>query len=358
MNKAATEFVFVISSLTSGGAERVMTQLANHFAEEGFRVRFIILSRKPHFFSLHPEISWSEPDFTIEEMSRFAFQWKDFWWLRARLKESQGDAYLSFGGKYNAFVLLAGMGLGKRIYISDRSRPSISYGRFLDALNPVVYRYASGIIAQTERARDLTYARTKHPRIQVIPNPIRQIPGEASERAPWIINVGRFISSKHQDWLIDYFEALDAENWNLIFLGDGPQWDRVKKHTSTKAQSLQDRIHFKGNVENIDSYYRRASIFAFTSTSEGFPNALGEAMAAGCACISFDCEAGPADLIDDGVNGFLIPEGDHRAYREKLRRMVQDSDLRIRLGREARLKMQTFAVKKVARNYLEFMLSS
>lgn len=345
----------VISSLTSGGAERVMSQLANHAAAIGFEVSLIILSKKGRFYHLHPNIQVIEPSFAIDQMPRIVFQWKDFWWLRRMLKQSVGEAVLSFGGKYNAFVLLASIGLGKRVFISDRSRPTISYGKFLDLLNPRVYRLANGIIAQTRQAKTHLERKTHHQNIRVIPNPVRDVAGQPAHKEKRIINVGRFIASKHQYWLLQYFAEIPSHEWSLHYFGEGEHLQEVKDKTASLPKASQ--VHFHGTIQDIDDYYQQAAIFAFTSTSEGFPNALGEAMSAGCACLSFDCEAGPADLIEDGVNGFLVPVGDHEQYKVKLQQLMGDEDLRYRFGKAAQEKMKLFSVDKIAQQYLDFMLS-
>jgi GalNAc-alpha-(1->4)-GalNAc-alpha-(1->3)-diNAcBac-PP-undecaprenol alpha-1,4-N-acetyl-D-galactosaminyltransferase len=97
------------------------------------------------------------------------------------------------------------------------------------------------------------------------------------------------------------------------------------------------------------------SVFAFTSTSEGFPNALGEAMAAGCACVAYDCVAGPSDMIDNGINGFLISIGDEKQYLKKLQLLMEDETTRIKFGKAAQEKMKQFEASTIADKFYNFI---
>lgn len=333
--------------------ERVMSELANRFVAKDICVRLILLTKAERFFEVDERVEIIEPDFTINQMSRFRFQLLDFLYLRKELRRAVGSSVLSFGGKYNAFVLLASIGSGVGVFISDRSRPTISYGTFLNVLNPLVYRLAAGIIAQTAKAKEVLEDRTSHKNIKVIPNPINPTSSSTGIREQVILNVGRFIKSKNQQWLLDYFYSIGRPEWTITFVGDGQNIESVKSHATLLG--IEGSVVFTAAKSDIEAYYAQASIFAFTSTSEGFPNALGEAMAAGCACISFDCEAGPADLIDDGLNGFLIPEGNHELYKEKLQLLIDDSDLRLEFGRKAVEKMKKFSVEIIAKEYLDFL---
>ena len=81
-------------------------------------------------------------------------------------------------------------------------------------------------------------------------------------------------------------------------------------------------------------------------------------MAAGCACISFDCEAGPSELIDDGINGFLVPIGVHEQYKEKLQQLIDNDKLRRKFGNNAKEKMEKFRMDNIANQYLDFILTS
>lgn len=354
------KIAFIISSNTAGGAERVIVALANQAVKMGNEPEVIILTKKPHFNKIDEKIPVFEPEIKLgSNLGRLVSIFRLFHWLRSRLKESQAQHILCFGGKYNSFVLMSSLWLNKNVFVSDRSRPGISYGRFIDLLNKMMYRKAHGVIAQTEKAKEVVSNNTKHKNIRVIPNPFNQIDNNdlgIGNEERMILSVGRFIASKHQDWLVDYFIQINNTAWKLCFLGDGQHQEAVKEKSRTST--LADHIKFEGNRTDVDNWYQKASVFAFTSTSEGFPNALGEAMAHGCACISFDCVAGPSELIDDGVNGFLIPEGDHALYVQRLQQLMEDEELRIRFGKNAMEKMKQFSIDKIAKQYLDFILES
>ncbi|MGK7390760.1 MAG: glycosyltransferase [Candidatus Cyclobacteriaceae bacterium M2_1C_046] len=350
------KLALILPSFSSGGMERVMSQLAWHFGRKEIRVALILLTRSEKFYTVPDNVKVYEPSFNHSKYNRIIFTFLIYKFLRKSLKEIKPEAILSFGGKYNSFVLLAAQGLSIRTFISDRSRPSISYGKFLDLVNSRYYRKASGIIAQTVLAKELLAKRTGHRNIQVIGNPIRNINfNEIYNKEKIILNVGRFISSKKQEWLINYFTELDVDDWQLYFIGEGPKLEDVKNFSATKKR--KDQIHFLGNIKNIDEWYLKSSIFAFTSLSEGFPNALGEAMRAGLACISFNCEAGPSDLIDHCKNGVLIEPANHIEFTKNLKLLCENESIRMEYGTAAKIKMRQFNPDTISEAFYKFIFN-
>jgi GalNAc-alpha-(1->4)-GalNAc-alpha-(1->3)-diNAcBac-PP-undecaprenol alpha-1,4-N-acetyl-D-galactosaminyltransferase len=344
----------VLPSITSGGMERVMTLLANYLVTQEIEVQLIVLTKQPHFYELDPRVKITEPDFTIDQMSRIRFKVKNFFYLRHQLRAAAKEV-LSFGGKYNSFVLLAAWGLNKRVFISDRSRPSISYGRFLDLLNNLMYRTATGIIAQTNRAKDVLFNRIGHHNIRVIPNPIRQVQSpEPASKEKIILTVGRLIPSKKHDWLLRIFAKTNNKGWKLVILGEGQMMDSLT--ALSKELGITGQVVFPGNQKNIDDYYNSATIFAFTSVSEGFPNALAEAMTTPLPCVAFDCEAGPADLIADGKNGYLVKEGDLTAFQHRLQQLMEEEPLREKFRAEASRSAEALSLEKIGDLYSTFIL--
>ncbi len=345
--------VLILPSLASGGLEKVITELAWYFSKQkDIQVSVISLMKGDVFFPLPDNVKLYSPVFGTSDLIRPIYLIRLMLWLRSMTKKIAPNVVLSFGGKFNSFVFLSVYGLPVRVYISDRSRPSISYGRFLDFLNPRVYKKVAGIIAQTERAKEVMIERTGHSNIKVIGNPLRMKNGFSDERKNIILNVGRFVQTKQQELLVRYFSEINPEGWKVYFIGDGPTMPEVKNVVAELG--IEDKIHFCNVVNNVADYYNSCSVFAFTSNSEGFPNVLGEAMLAGQACISFDCEAGPADLIEDGVNGFLIEEDEHEAYVERLRALINDESLRKRFGNNAKECMLKYDFDEIGKQFLDF----
>jgi GalNAc-alpha-(1->4)-GalNAc-alpha-(1->3)-diNAcBac-PP-undecaprenol alpha-1,4-N-acetyl-D-galactosaminyltransferase len=328
-------------SLPAGGTERVIATLANGFS--GFQdteVHLILFLSNEVFYDTNKSIIIHSPNFNYRKYPLGSYIIPVYLFIRKTLKEIQPLSLLSFGSKYNSFVLLAALRLDIRTFISDRSQPNKTYGKLQALLNPLIYRLASGIIAQTSEAKKVIQKSTKHKNILVIPNPVSFLYNPKIKKEKIILNVGRFIKTKGQYELIEIYNKVRKYEWQLIFIGDGEQFNACT--SKVKDLGLNEKVQFLGTIPNVQDYYHRASIFAFTSVSEGFPNSLAEAMSAGCACISYNCVAGPSEIIDNGENGFLVEINNVEEYASKLEKLIQYGDLRERFGYNAKDKMRKF----------------
>lgn len=351
---AVKTIALVVPSLRIGGMERVAIILAKEFAAlDEFDVHLITFSSHERSYKVPEGIQCHVPAFNTSDLSFFQAFIRSLWFVRKVIRSTEADCLISFGDRYNAFVILASLGINVRVFVSNRQNPNLSNGVAIDLLNKIFYPFASGLIAQTSRARQIFSGRYLQKNIVVIPNPFHVGQNLIDRRRDVILNVGRFSSDKNQQLLLQYYKDLCKWDWELILVGDGPLRKEVEREIVNS--DLDDFVHVSGFVDNVYDYYDQAAIFAFTSYSEGFPNALGEAMASGCACIAFDCETGPSDLIDNGVDGFLIPVGDHAQYKQKLFHLMIDRDLRTRMGANARQKMEIFTPEIIARKYLDFI---
>jgi glycosyltransferase involved in cell wall biosynthesis len=179
----------------------------------------------------------------------------------------------------------------------------------------------------------------------VMPNPVPfPLPVNTPELLPdktisaerkILLAVGRMSEEKGFAGLIEAFASLaeKCSQWDLVILGDGPL--RSVLAQQIQAVGLGGRVFIPGRAGNVGAWYERAALYVLSSRVEGFPNTLGEAMAHGCAAVSFDCDTGPRDLIRHEVDGLLVPPGDLAALALSLGRLMQDDALRAKLAARA-----------------------
>ena len=352
------KIMLVVPSLTAGGMERVMSVIANNFAARNeVELHLVLLLNDKVAFDLHKNVIVHVPNHgTSNPVLRF---FKVLTFLRGHIKHIRPEVLLSFGSMYNSFVMIACIGLQKnmRVFLGDRSNPYRNTyftlkkggderhdGILHFILKRIFYKRAHGILVQTRLSYKIESETLKHQNLIYFPNPIKAVEHKEAVKENIIINVGRFIPSKQQLSLVKMFNEINDKNWKLYFLGDGPEFEKVKLYVK---DNNVDGVVFVGNVSNVDDYYRISKIFAFTTRTEGFPNSLGEAMTVPLACISYDCVAGPADLIKDNHNGFLIPQNDTEMFTEKLRLLMNDEALRHKFEQNSLEHMKNYNEKNV-----------
>ena len=230
------------------------------------------------------------------------------------------------------------------------------FGRIFTHFKKWTYKWSAGIAAQTSRAAaQKKKLLGENVRINIIPNTVRRIDAPESEREGFILGVGRHYHVKGFDRLLEAFARLKTD-WKLLLAGDGgPESKNLREQA--KHLGIDERVIFLGKVTDMDSVYARASIFALTSRSEGFPNALCEAMAAGLVCVSYDISAGPADIITDKENGFLVQDGNIEALVSTIEMLMNQPDLRKEIGSKARLIQNELSFEKNGNKFLEFITS-
>lgn len=171
-------------------------------------------------------------------------------------------------------------------------------------------------------------------KVEVVPNPIRPIQMYEEEKRKVVLGVGRHYKVKGLDRLIQAFGAIENKEWELHIAGNtGPETENLKMMARKLVKG--DRVKFLGAVTEIDRVFSYSSLFVLPSRSEGFPNALIEAMAHGLPCISFDVNAGPAEIIDHGNSGLLIPDGNVDKLSSAIQDLIDDPIKGKRLGQEA-----------------------
>lgn len=202
------------------------------------------------------------------------------------------------------------------------------------------YGRLDAVVLLTERDRDNYAAMLAGSRTAVlaIPNAVPRLPGNpvpARDRRHAVVAAGRLTPQKGFDLLISAFALLDAEypDWVLEIYGDGP--DGPALFQQIERAGLSTVVTMAGATSRLSEVLAEAAVFALSSRYEGLPMVLLEAMDKHMAVVAYDCPTGPRELLDDGVDGLLVPSQDVEALAAALRRVMGDLSLRDRLGAAA-----------------------
>jgi len=349
------KIVIVSPSLKIGGIERALTVLANYFVTKGHEIIFISCLSGDQFYALHENIKLVEPDFkNTGGIKKILFYIKLLFFLRSEIKKASPDVVLSFGDWFNPIVLFSLLGLKYPVYISDRTSPDYKFNIITSLGKKILYPNSKGFIAQTKRAADFKRQQFDNKlNIKIISNAIRKTSIVPDSKENIILFVGRFAWEKAPDRLLKAFSKIaNKTDWTLHFAGDGPLLNEMIQFS--KELKIDDKVVFHGAVSNIDVLYSKANIYAIPSKVEGFPNALCEAMSFSLPCICFD-DIPFEDIIADGINGFVIPNGNINLFSEKILELINNESLRIKVGIRAKQFVEKLSPEIIGEEYLKFI---
>lgn len=342
---------FFIGQMKAGGAEKVLSVLANHYAAKGWDVDIIMLLGdcvNSSHFDLNPTIN-------VVNLSRKGSYFKNIIpWLisiRRHIKRTRPSVVVSFIGRINALVLTALLGKNIPVIVSERSDPNHDgRGLFMAKYCNWIYRFSQAIVFQTNYQKNC-FPKTLDKKAVVIPNPIKVVPKPENQIDRLICTSGRLHPCKNQHMLIDAISFLikDFPDVKCHILGDGELFDKLNHQIIDL--NISNNVILLGNKKNINEYVSKCSVFVMTSEFEGLSNALMEAMMLGKICISTDY-AGVEDLITDGVDGLIIPRGDTRALANALSSIFHDqSGQYTNLGKNAREKMMGYEIENILKQW-------
>ncbi|UMM09828.1 glycosyltransferase family 4 protein [Gluconobacter frateurii] len=220
----------------------------------------------------------------------------------------------------------------------------------------IAARWADDVVVLTARDRALWQARRDvRASLTVIPNmapPVSQTPYDETSRT--VLTVGRLTLQKGYDRLLAAWRMVETDRrgagWSLMIRGDGPDRDRLLQ----AAEGLS-RVMLAPATHQIEAEYRRAGLYVCSSRYEGFPMVLLEAASAGLPVVSFDCETGPAEIVEDGVSGILVQPGDLHALAEALLSLMEQTEKRRTMSAMARRKASEFQEETVMARWIELL---
>lgn len=350
-----TSICFIAGGLSGGGQERALTYLANEFALRGNKISIICLFKTEIFFELHPSIQVIWPSLDRNSTNKFVYALRLVPYIRKNVKKINPDTIISFGDWFNAYSIVATRFLNKPTYITNRMGPNLYLGKFIEFFNKHTYKYATSLIVQTARAKEIMQNKYKIKTIHVIPNAIKPVIIENRLPEKSIITIGRLSKEKGHKVLINAFSNVKDKSWRLDIVGDGPEMNNLKQLVT--QLNLQSNVCFHGHQKDFKHLLAKASLFVLPSFYEGFPNALVEAMSVPLTCIASDCVAGPSEIISNGVNGFLFEPGNANELTKILDEVTADTFKMQQLEQNAYKVREQYDFQLIANKFLETILN-
>lgn len=350
---------FYLHSLAAGGAERVVSLLANHWVAAGRGVTIATLApRATDHYPLAPEVARIE--LRCDGGRGLLANLRRARALRRELRRRRPAVAIAMMETANVLLAVAGAGLpGTACIGSERVHPPRNDVRPVWGwLRRVMYRRLDAVVAQTDDTAAWLRRHTGIARVCVIPNPIATpapaAAGAATGRTgalasrPFVLGVGRLHQQKGFDLLLRAFARIATEfpQFDLVIVGDGPEREALRRLAGDLG--IGARVSFPGLAADIGVWYRAADLYVLSSRFEGFPNTLLEAMAHGCAVVATDCDTGPRDIVRDGHDGLLVPPEAIEPLAAGMARLLGDAQLRAALGRKAVDVCDRFSAARIA----------
>ena len=344
------KLTFVTSTLHAGGSERVMSLLANTFAQKGYEVEIVCINKHLMFYPIDEKVKvW----FAEDEVKSPSILKKVFW-LRNHIKNDRPDVVIAFMLEVYCVTLASLIGVSVPVISSERIDPHF-FGRAKGLLRWLLLRRTTHLVVQTVRIKDF-YSAKLQSRTTIIPNPVTDkvfslTPTLKQKR---IIAVGRLAYQKNYPMIFRAFAKVhhDFPDWQLVVYGNGPQKDEIRG--VIERLGMEGHIILAGKSDHVVEEMNKSSLFVMSSDYEGMSNALLEAVCVGLPVISTDV-SGARDLITEGVNGYIVPVGNERALTLALSSMLSTPEKMDEKGRQKKALAPRFREEQIVGQWEELI---
>lgn len=322
------KITFITDTLNSGGAERVISILANEMSREN-AVEIVCLRGSKSFYPISKRVHLI---FLETKYGNNLF--RKFFWL---FKNAQRDSLVvAFMVKVYVFSLVALLFRKVKVIVSERNDPT-SHPFYIRILRWLLIYRSQRIVVQTQDIANY-FPKCIQNKIDIVYNPVsnkyvwKSALSANKERV--IMTIGRLSPQKNHKMLINSFEEVVKihPEYQLHIYGEGEIREDLDAYILSK--NLQDKVILKGRSNSLEQILPKADIFVMSSNYEGMSNALIEAMYVGVPVVTTNV-SGTKELIDNGKNGFIVPLKNERALTAALITLVENSALRESFAKEA-----------------------
>lgn len=344
------KLTFVTSTLHAGGAERVISLLANSFCQKGYEVEIVCINKHLVFYPIDEKVKvW----FAEDEVKSLSIL-KKMMWLRKHINSEKPDVVIAFMLEVYCVTLASLIGVSVPVISSERIDPHF-FGRAKGLLRWLLLRRTTHLVVQTVRIKDF-YSAKLQSRTTIIPNPVTDkvfslTPTLKQKR---IIAVGRLAYQKNYPMMFRAFAKVhhDFPDWQLVVYGNGPQKEEIRG--VIERLGMEGHIILAGKSDHVVEEMNKSSLFVMSSDYEGMSNALLEAVCVGLPVISTDV-SGAKDLITEGVNGYIVPVGNERALTLALSSMLSSPEKMDEMGRQSKALAPRFREEQIVGQWEELI---
>ncbi|MFW5675321.1 MAG: glycosyltransferase family 4 protein [Acetivibrio ethanolgignens] len=343
--------LFLVHSLKGGGAERMVSRLANGFAVRGYNVSIGLFDISEFAYEINEDVEIVNFDSDVSNKIKKGI--KRIIAIHRYLKNNQTDVIFAFMVSMVPYAIISKI-KNTKVIGAERANPKNLKQKYKILLR-IFSPFCDGYIFQTQGAKRC-YPLVTQKKSIVIGNIAPYVQKEKNAKIKnSICSVGRLSEDKDFSSLLKAFQLVlnVLPDTTLYIYGQGEK--KQELIALAEKLSIESHVYWKGFEKNIINEIQKHSVFAFASKTEGMPNALLEAMAAGMPCVSTDCDFGPADLIIDGENGFLVPVGDAEKMAQRIIELLKNNSLRNKMGNDAREIIKEYSEDKILQSYTEYV---
>lgn len=349
--------LFYINAIHDGGAERVILQLAYHFANKGYRSVLVTSFKDKNEYPVPRNVERisMEDDQIIQ--NRFKRNLSRIIKLRKICKKEKAKAIISFMAEPNFRSIIATRGLDIKTIVSVRNDPDKEYkGKIGRMIGKYIIPLADGCVFQTDEAK-IWFPTRLQKKSKVIFNAVDEIFFDTPRTdSKDIVTLGRLNEQKNQALLIKAFAKVVDKypEQHLCIYGIGKQ--EAYLYSLIRELHLENQVFLMGLTDNVSLILSEAKMFVLSSDYEGMPNALMEALAIGVPSISTDCPCGgPKKLIQNGYNGLLVPVNDEVNMSKAILQLLESEEYAMELGENAKKTAEMFRTEKVFSEWQEYI---
>ncbi len=364
MDVSNKRVIFITGALTGGGAERVLSILASTAADMGAQVEVVILRDRKRSYSLSENVICHQ----LKPVWKHGRAIERILQLRRIFKASSATAIIPFLPIITLYALIANIGVGKKIVMSERADPRKSvFSKGLAMKDRVgnllmrrvgLYNLADWMVFQTPDAQSY-YGKRLQQKSCVIPNPLDTdaLPARfEGEREKRIVAAGRFSDEKNFPMLLRGFAEFrkNHPDYRLTLYGEGGL--RGELENLAKELGVAESVDMPGFADNLQQQMVNAAMYVSTSNHEGISNSMLEALGMGVPTIVTDCPVGGARMfVRTDENGVLIPMEDVQALTDAMNRIADDPEYAVRISRNATAIREELDAKNISRRWLELV---